>query len=342
MGGSVTPIHHEPALPTSMRVVEISRFGEPEVLATRQRPVPVPSATEVLVRVAAAGVNRPDIMQRLGLYPPPPGASDIPGLEVAGEVVAVGTLVDSPKVGDQICALLAGGGYAEYCLIPAAQCLPVPAGLDMVEAASLPETFFTVWTNVFEQGRLRPGERLLVHGGGSGIGVTAIQLARCFGAQVFTTAGSETKCRACEELGAIAINYRETDFVEAVRELTKGKGVDLILDMVGGDYLQRNLSCLAAEGRLVQIGLQAGAKTQINLLPILMKRLTVTGSTLRPRSVDEKARIAAALYENVWPLLESGKVRPIIDRVFPLGEAAQAHRYLESGRHFGKIVLKVN
>ncbi|WP_045223463.1 NAD(P)H-quinone oxidoreductase [Methyloterricola oryzae] len=325
-----------------MRVVEITAFGGPEVLAMRQRPVPVPEPDEVLIKVAAAGVNRPDLMQRMGMYPPPPGASDIPGLEVAGEVVAVGTLAGSLRVGDKVCALVAGGGYAEYCVAPAIQCLPVPEGLDLVEAASLPETFFTVWTNVFEQGRLLAGETFLVHGGSSGIGVTAIQLARRFGARVIATAGSLAKCRACEALGATAINYREADFVEVVGEITQGQGVDVILDMVGGDYLQRNLACLAEEGRLLQIGLQAGAKAQINLLPVLLKRLTLTGSTLRRRSVAEKGRIAAALREKVWPLLAQGKLRPVIDRSFELDAAAEAHRYLESGAHIGKIVLTVN
>lgn len=341
MAGSNTPSVSQGARPSSMRVVEITRFGGPDVLVTRQRPVPVPGPDEVLIKVAAAGVNRPDVMQRMGLYPPPPGASDIPGLEVAGEVVAVGTLVGRLRVGEQVCALLAGGGYAEYCAVPAAQCLPVPAGLDLVQAASLPETFFTVWSNVFERGGLQAGETLLVHGGSSGIGVAAIQLGRRFGARVIATAGSEAKCRACEGLGATAVNYRESDFVEAVREFTQGLGVDVILDMVGGDYLQRNLTCLAADGRLLQIGLQSGPKAQINLLPVMLKRLTVTGSTLRPRSVAEKGRIATALHESVWPLFAMGRVRPVIDRTFELGEAEAAHHYMERGAHIGKIVLTV-
>ncbi len=341
MAGSNTPPATPGSGPGSMRVVEITAFGGPEVLAMRQRPVPILEPDEVLIKVAAAGVNRPDLMQRMGRYPPPPGASDIPGLEVAGEVVAVGALAGSLRAGDKVCALVAGGGYAEYCVAPAIQCLPVPEGLDLVEAASLPETFFTVWTNVFERGRLCAGETFLVHGGSSGIGVTAIQLARRFGARVIATAGSLAKCRACEALGATAINYREADFVEVVGEITQGQGVDVILDMVGGDYLQRNLACLAEEGRLLQIGLQAGAKTQINLLPVLLKRLTLTGSTLRARSVAEKGRIAAALHEQVWPLLAQGKLRPVIDRSFELDAAVEAHRYLESGAHIGKIVLRV-
>ena len=328
-------------VPSEMTVIEISTFGEPDVLRPKRRPVPLPGVGEVLIRVHAAGVNRPDVMQRLGMYPPPPGASDIPGLEIAGEVVAMGPGVHAVDLGDRVCALVTGGGYAEYCLAPAVLCLPIPDGLNMTEAAGLPETFFTVWTNVFERARLRAGERLLVHGGSSGIGVTVIQLGRAFGATVFVTAGSDEKCRACESLGAIAINYRTTDFVEAIRSYTEGQGVDVILDMVGGDYLQRNLSCLGVDGRLVQIGLQAGPKTHINLLPIMLKRLTLTGSTLRPRPVAERARIADALREKVWPLLASGQVKPVVDRVFPLDEAAEAHRYMESGRHIGKIVLKV-
>jgi putative PIG3 family NAD(P)H quinone oxidoreductase len=322
--------------------IEISRPGGPEVLAPVERPRPEPRVGEVLIQVAAAGVNRPDIMQRRGLYPPPPGASDIPGLEVAGTVVEVAA--DSGwAVGDRVCALVAGGGYAEYCTAPGAQCLPLPRGLDMIAAAAVPETFFTVWTNVFERGRLKPGEWILIHGGSSGIGTTAIQLARAFRARVLVTAGSDEKCEACERLGADrAINYREVDFVEAVGEATGGRGVDVVLDMVGGDYVARNIEALATEGRLVQIALQSGATAQLNLRPLLTKRLTITASTLRARSVAEKGAIAEAVRNKVWPLLESGAVRPVIHSTFALASAADAHRTLESGRHIGKIVLVVN
>jgi NADPH2:quinone reductase len=324
-----------------MAAVEIVQPGDPEVLQIRQRPVPQPGPGEVLVKVAAAGVNRPDIMQRRGLYPPPPGASDIPGLEIAGEVVALGEGVNGPALGDTVCALVTGGGYAEYCTAPAPLCLPLPKGLGTVEAAALPETFFTVWTNVFDRGGLQPGERFLVHGGAGGIGTTAIQLAREFGATVFATAGSPEKCAFCEQLGARAIDYRQEDFVERIRTLTEGKGVDLILDMIGGPYLQRNLDCLAPGGRLVLIAVQGGPKTDINLLPVFLKRLTLTGSTLRPRSIEEKAAIAASLREKAWPLLESGRIKPVIHGTFPLAEAAEAHRLMESSRHIGKIVLTV-
>jgi len=296
----------------------------------------------VLIRVAAAGVNRPDVMQRLGKYPPPLGASDIPGLEVAGAVEAVGEDVRTWRSGDRVCALVAGGGYAEYCVAPAPQCLPVPRGMDLIAAAAIPETFFTVWTNVFERGRLKAGESLLVHGGASGIGTTAIQLARAFGARVFATAGSSEKCAACERLGAErAINYRDTDFVAAVREATGGRGVDVILDMVGGDYLARNVDLLPLDGRLVQIGTLGGPRAQINMVPVLQRRLTITGSTLRARSIDEKGAIARALSEQVWPLLESGTVAPVIHAVFPLRAAAEAHRTMEADTHIGKLVLQV-
>jgi len=327
-----------------MTAIAITRPGGPEVLQPCRRPVPAPGPGEVLVRVSAAGVNRPDLMQRQGLYPPPPGASDIPGLEIAGTVAAVGAGVAGLAVGDAVCALVSGGGYAEWCLAAEPLCLPIPPGLDFAQAAALPETFFTVWTNLFdsERGRLQAGESLLVHGGSSGIGVAAIQLARAFGARVFATAGSAEKCRFCEGLGAAAVNYREQDFVEAVMAQTEGKGVDVILDMVGGDYLQRNLSCLRQDGRLVQIAFQNGPKTQINLTPILVKRLTLTGSTLRPRSVAEKAAIARGLREKVWPLLASGRVRPVVHAVLPLTEAAAAHRLLESGTSIGKIVLQTS
>ncbi|WP_119629960.1 NAD(P)H-quinone oxidoreductase [Methylocaldum marinum] len=324
-----------------MTAIEIIQWGGPEVLQACRRTTPQPGPGEVLIKVAAAGVNRPDVMQRKGLYPPPPGASDIPGLEIAGEIVALGDGVGVPAVGSWVCALVTGGGYAEYCSAAAALCLPIPKGLGPVEAAAVPETFFTVWTNVFERGGLRAGESVLVHGGGSGIGTTAIQLARVFGATVFVTAGSAEKCRFCERLGARAINYREEDFVDRIQTLTEGKGVNLILDMIGGPYLQRNLSCLAVDGRLVVIAVQGGAKAEINLLPIFLNRLTLTGSTLRPRSVNEKAAIANALRQNVWPLLESGQVKPVVYANYPLVEASEAHSLMESGRHVGKIVLSV-
>jgi NADPH:quinone reductase len=329
-------------IPADGRVVLISRPGPPDVLVPARRPVAQPAAGEVLVRVAAAGVNRPDVMQRLGQYPPPPGASDIPGLEVAGEVAAVGADVGAWRAGDRVCALVTGGGYAEYCVAPAPQCLPVPEGLGFVEGAALPETFFTVWTNVFERGRLAAGETLLVHGGTSGIGTTALALARARGARVFATAGSAEKCAACVRLGAsVAINYREQDFVAVVKEKTAGKGVDVVLDMVAGDYVPRNIECLAVEGRLVIIAAQGGLTATVNVLPLLQRRLTVTGSTLRPRSVEEKGAIARALLEKVWPLLESGRVAPVVHATFPLDEAAAAHRLMESGAHVGKIVLVV-
>jgi putative PIG3 family NAD(P)H quinone oxidoreductase len=294
----------------------------------------------VLIRVAAAGVNRPDLMQREGKYAPPPGVTDIPGLEVAGSIVEVGPDVAGLALGDEVCALVQGGGYAEYCTAPSAQCLPIPAGLSLVEAAALPETFFTVWHNVFERGRLAAGESLLVHGGASGIGTTAIQLGRAFGARVFTTAGSATKCAACVALGAErAIDYHGEDFVAVVRDATGGRGVDVILDMVGGDYTARNLECLAVEGRLVQIAFLQGPKSRLNLLPVLQKRLTITGSTLRPRSVEDKGRFAAAIRKEVWPLLARGVVRPVIHATFPLPEAFRAHAVLEEGAHIGKVVL---
>jgi NADPH2:quinone reductase len=328
-------------IPTTMAAVEIAAPGGPEALRTCRRPTPAPGPGEVLIRAVAAGVNRPDVMQRRGLYPPPPGASDLPGLEVAGEVVAVGEGVADPAPGARVSALVAGGGYAEYCAVPVALCLPIPQGLSLIEAAALPETFFTVWTNVFERGGLRAGERFLVHGGTSGIGTTAIQLAREFGAEVFATAGSPEKCAFCEQLSARAIDYRREDFVERVKTWTQGRGVDLILDLVGGPYLQRNLDVLAPDGRLVLIAVQGGARADINLLPIFLKRLTVTGSTLRPRGVAEKAAIAAALREQVWPLLEAGRIRPVIHGTFPLERAAEAHALMESSRHIGKIVLTV-
>ena len=327
-------------LPDTMTVVEISEGGGPEVLVPATRPVPVPGAGEVLFEVAAAGVNRPDIMQRLGLYPPPPGASDIPGLEIAGTIVAVGDGAEGWSLGDTACALVIGGGYAEYCAAPAVQCLPVPKGLSLTEAAALPETHFTVWSNVFDRAGLKPGESLLVHGGSSGIGTTAIQLAKAFGARVIVTAGNDEKCAACTRLGADrAINYNAEDFVEAVKDETGGAGVDVILDMVGGDYVARNFKALAPDGRLVSIAFLAGSKVEINLLPVMLKRLTLTGSTLRPRDVAFKAAIAQRLREKVWPLIEGGRIKPVIHATFPLARAADAHRLMESSAHIGKIML---
>jgi NADPH2:quinone reductase len=324
-----------------MIAIEIARFGGPEVLVPVERPQPVPGPGEVLIKVAAAGINRPDALQRRGGYPPPAGASDIPGLEVSGTIAALGPGgTGAWRAGDAVCALLSGGGYAEFCAAPAVQCLPLPRGIDLVPAAAIPETAFTVWTNVFDRGRLKPGEWVLIHGGSSGIGTMAIQLARARGSHVLTTAGSADKCAACERLGAErAFNYREVDFVAAVRGATGGRGVDVVLDMVGGDYVARNIDVLALEGRLVQIGLQAGSAAQLNMVPLLSKRLTITASTLRARSVEEKGMLAAAVKANVWPLLESGAVKPIIHATFPLGDAADAHRLLESSRHIGKIVL---
>lgn len=321
-----------------MLAIEIAHPGGPDVLQPVQRPVPVPADHDVLIRVAAAGVNRPDIMQRLGKYPPPPGASDIPGLEVSGTVVqAVGRFQE----GDSVCALVAGGGYAEFCVVPIQQVLPAPSGLSLTEAAAIPETFFTVWANLFDRGRLAPGEQALIHGGASGIGTTAIQLASAFGARVFSTAGSDEKCDAIQELGASrAINYHREDFADVIRAETRD-GVDVILDIVGADYLQRNLESLRLNGRLVQIGLLSGAKVQLNLSTIMQKRLTVTGSTLRVRTPAEKGLIAEALEANVWPLLEAGRVRPVVSATFPLARAADAHRALEAARIVGKIVLEV-
>jgi len=323
-----------------MICVEISQPGEPEVLKPAERPDPVPGPGEVLIRVAAAGVNRPDVLQRRGNYPPPPGASDIPGLEVAGTVAAVGAGVEGWRTGDAVCALVSGGGYATMCVAPAPQCLRVPATVDLVAAAAIPETFFTVWTNVFDRGRLQAGETALFHGGTSGIGTTAIQLATVRGATVFATAGSDEKVRACEALGARrAINYRTQDFVNVIREMTGGAGVDLILDIMGGSYLNRNLAALAVDGRLVQIGLMGGESATVDLRRVLGRRLTITGSTLRPRPVAEKGAIAAALAREVWPLLEAGTIKPIVFKTFPLAEAAAAHRLMESSEHVGKIVL---
>ncbi|HSR73193.1 MAG TPA: NAD(P)H-quinone oxidoreductase [Kiloniellales bacterium] len=339
---SDTPSRSVPEpLPETMTAIEIREPGGPEALVPGRRPVPRPGAGEVLIAVRAAGVNRPDVLQRKGGYPPPPGASDIPGLELAGEVVALGPGVTDRALGDTVAALVIGGGYAEYCVAPAAQCLPVPSGLSPVEAAAMPETFFTVWSNVFDRCRLQAGETFLVHGGSSGIGTTAIQLAAAFGARVFATAGSAEKCRACEELGAErAINYREEDFVAVTRAATGDKGLNVILDMVGGDYVARNVKALGPDGRLCYIAFLGGSKVELDFLPVMLKRLTITGSTLRARSVEFKAEIARALHDKVWPLVEAGKVRPILHRTFPLAEAAEAHRLMESSTHIGKIVLE--
>jgi len=326
-----------------MRCIEIQSPGGPEVLQPVDRDDPVSGRGEVLIHVEAAGVNRPDVLQRRGRYPVPPGASDIPGLEVAGTVEALGDGVLSWRVGDRVCALVAGGGYATLCVAPAAQCLPLPAPLDFISAAAVPETFFTVWTNVFDRGRLQAGESALFHGGSSGIGTTAIQLAVARGARAFVTAGSDEKCRACEDLGAEhAINYRTDDFVEVVKRLTGGRGVDLVLDIVGGDYFARNIAALATGGRLVEIGMMGGGMSAtIDLGDVLRRRLTITGSTLRPRSVEEKGAIAADLRREVWPLIEKGRVKPVVYRTFPLDEAAAAHQMMESSEHVGKIVLVV-
>jgi putative PIG3 family NAD(P)H quinone oxidoreductase len=329
------------ATPNTMRAVEITQPGGPEVLKIGTRPVPQPKAGEVLIKVAAAGVNRPDTMQRAGNYPVPPGASDIPGLELAGSIVALGEGVRDWRVGDTATALVQGGGYAEYCTAPAPQCLPIPRGMSPVEAASLPETFFTVWSNVFDRAGLKPGESFLVQGGSSGIGVTAIQMVKAFGNTVYATAGSEEKCEACVKLGASrAINYKTEDFSAVIKEAT-GKGVNVILDMVGGDYLDRELKCLADDGRIVIIAFLGGSKATVYLNDILRRRLTVTGSALRPRSVEFKGAIARSLREKVWPLIESGKIKAIIHKTFPLAEAAKAHALMESSAHIGKIVLTV-
>jgi NADPH2:quinone reductase len=325
-----------------MKCVQISKPGGPEVLVPAERPTPAPKPGEILVKVAAAGVNRPDVAQRAGKYPPPPDASDLPGLEIAGEVAACGSDAKLWKVGDRVCALAHGGGYAEYCVVPEVQALPIPKGLSAVEAASLPETCFTVWSNVYDRGRLAPGESLLVQGGSSGIGVTAIQMARAMGNRVFATAGSDEKCAACMKLGADrAINYRTQDFAAEVKAATGGKGVDVVLDMVGGDYVQREISCLAEDGRLVIIAVLGGWKAELILTDIMRKRLTLTGSTLRPRPVAFKGEIARRLKEKVWPLIEAGKIRPVIYRTFPLAQASEAHRLMESSQHIGKIVLEV-
>ena len=328
-------------IPQSMNYIQIEKHGDPEVLKLHSMSVPEPGPGEVLIKVAAAGVNRPDMMQRKGLYPPPPGATDVPGLEVSGTVVSVGQNVSEPTINSEVCALVTCGGYAEYCLAAASICLPVPEKISLVNAAGIPETFFTVWTNVFERGQLKARESLLVHGGSSGIGTTAIQLGKAFGATVYTTAGTSEKCEFCEDLGAdVSINYREQDFSEEIKRLTEGKGVNVILDMVGGPYFPKNIRLLADEGRLVQIALMQGSKAEVDFRSLLLKRVTLTGSTLRPRSVEEKTKIAQALQKNVWPLLESGAVRPIIHQTFPLKHASEAHRLMESSTHIGKILLK--
>lgn len=327
-------------IPETMACIEIAEPGGPDVLKPTTRPVPEPDAGEVLIAVRAAGVNRPDCIQREGNYAPPPGVTDIPGLEVAGEIAALGQDVSGWKPGDRVCALVAGGGYAEFVTAPAVQCLPIPAGLEMVEAAALPETFFTVWSNVFERARLMPGETFLVHGGSSGIGTTAIQLAAKMGSRVITTAGSEEKCRVCEELGAErAVNYKEEDFVEAAKDFTDGRGVDVILDMVGGDYLNRNIKALGPDGRHVSIAFLGGSKAEVNFMPVMLKRLTLTGSTLRPQPVERKAEIARALEEKVWPMIARGEIKPVIHATFPLAQAAEAHALMESSQHIGKIML---
>lgn len=328
--------------PETMTAIAITSPGGPEVLKPISLPVPRPGLGEVLIRLAAAGVNRPDVLQRLGVYPPPPGAPDTPGLEGAGTIVALGPEVSRFAVGDRVMALLAGGGYAEYAVAPAAQCLPVPDGLSMVEAAAIPETFFTVWTNVFDRGGLQPGESFLVHGGASGIGTTAIQLASALGARVFTTVGGEAKRAPLMALGAErVIDYRTEDFVEVIKAETGKKGVDVVLDMVGGDYVARNIACMATGGRLVYIAFLQGSQVDVNLMPVMLKRLTITGSTLRIRSVADKARIAASLEAKVWPLLAAGRIRPVIDRTFPLADAAGAHARMDDRDHLGKIVLEM-
>ncbi|MFC5475770.1 NAD(P)H-quinone oxidoreductase [Paraherbaspirillum soli] len=323
-----------------MRAIEITQPGAPEVLQICERPIPTFKPGEVLIKVQAAGVNRPDILQRTGIYPPPPGASDLPGLEIAGEIVDGDFTGSQLKKGDLVCALVTGGGYAEYCTAPAAQCLPVPRGWSVLEAASLPETLFTVWTNVFDRARLSGDETLLVQGGSSGIGVAAIQIATALGHRVFATAGSDDKCRACEALGAErGINYRSEDFVEVVKAATAGKGVDVILDMVAGDYIQREIDCLADDGRLVFIAMLGGSKAEVNFGQVLRRRLTITGSTLRPRPIAFKGAIAAQLQQRVWPLIEAGKIKPVIFKTFPFEQAAQAHALMESSTHVGKIML---
>ena len=330
-------------LPETMTCIEIPEPGDHTALKPGTRPVPSPGEGDVLIKVAAAGVNHPDLMQRRGAYPPPPGASDIPGLEVAGTVAALGSGVSAFEIGDEVLALVAGGGYAEYCVAPGEQVLPIPNGLTMVEAAAIPETFYTVWINLFERARLKTGETTLIHGGASGIGTAAVMIASALGSTVLATAGSSEKCEACTKLGAMrAINYKEEDFVAVANDLTDGKGVDVILDMVGGDYLKRNIDCLAEDGRLAIIAVLGGPKAELDIGRLLRKRLTITGSTLRPRTVAFKGMIARALRENVWPLIEAGKIKPVIQEVLPLEKASESHRLLEEGNHIGNFVLTVS
>ena len=327
-------------LPDEMTAVEIREAGKPDVLTPVTRPVPAPGADEVLIRVSAAGVNRPDCLQRRGLYPPPPGVSDLPGLEVSGEIVATGENVEKPGIGDEVCALLAGGGYAEFCLAPAVQCLPIPAGLDKVQAAAVPETFFTVWSNVFQRGQLTSGESILIHGGASGIGTTAIQLAKTFGAKVFATVGNDQKRCLCEKLGTDrVVNYNDEKFFDVIKQETDGRGVDVVLDIVGGTYFADNTKLLAIGGRLIIIGVLGGSKAEINLGRVLTRRLTITGSTLRNRSPEVKGRIASSLKEKVWPEIAAGRIAPVIQATFPLGEAARAHEMMEANQTMGKLVL---
>ena len=325
-----------------MRYIDISEHGGPEVMKIKEGSIPEPGKGEVLIKVHAAGVNRPDVMQRQGLYPPPPGASPILGLEVAGEVKATGNDVSSWSVSDPVCALTNGGGYAEYVAVPAGQCLPIPAGLTFEQAAGLPETFFTVWVNVFDRAKLKPSETFLVHGGSSGIGISAIQMAKSLGSKVFTTAGSDEKCAACRRCGAdIAVNYHEQDYVKVVMEATEGQGVDVILDIVGGDYVARNIALAAKDGRIVSLSFIKGSRVEVDMLPVLLKRLVITGSTLRPRSAETKAGIAENLRKRIWPLIESQTIKPVIAAHFPLKDAAQAHKLMESSQHIGKIILSV-
>ena len=329
------------SLPTSQTSIEITQPGGPEVLQPSSRAVPQPAANQLLIQVAAAGINRPDVFQRMGFYPPPPGVTDIPGLEVSGTVVAIGPGVEDYVIGDQVCALLSGGGYAEYAVAEESLCLPIPEGLDLVDAAALPETCFTVWHNLFERAELKAGEWLLVHGGSSGIGTTAIQMATAMGVNVITTAGSDEKCAVCEELGAVkAINYNQQDFVEVCQELT-GSGVNVILDMVGGDYMQRNFSACAPKARIVSIAFLRGSKTELDLLPLMLKQIVLTGSTLRAQSLENKARIAAGVESHVWPLIAEGKFKPVIHSRFPLAEAYKGHALMESSQHIGKILLSI-
>jgi NADPH2:quinone reductase len=330
-------------LPEDMAAVEITRPGPPDVLSVVRRPLPSPARDEVLIKVGAAGVNRPDCLQRLGLYPPPPGASDLPGLEVAGTVVVAGDDVKSLRPGHQVCALLSGGGYAEFCTAPDVQCLPVPSGFSLTQAAALPETFFTVWSNIFDRGRLKTGESILIHGGASGIGTSAIQISNALGARVFTTVGDDEKRKLCEKLGVErAINYRQESFLDVIKAANDGRGVDVILDIVGGNYLENNIKLLNPDGRLVTIGLLGGSKAQLNLGLVMTKRLTVTGSTLRSRSPAFKGKIARALLENIWPKLACGEIAPIVQASFPLGDAAKAHALMEANQSMGKLILNID